>query len=145
MLYKFRTMTNALDAEGNLLADKQRLTAFGRWLRSTSLDEVPELWNVLRGDTSLVGPRPLLLENLPLYSREQAGRHKVRPSLTGWLQINNRTAFTWPENFAVDVWYVDNQSIALDLRIFFKTVAAVLQRKGITHSGDATMPRFVGN
>lgn len=145
LIYKFRTMTNAVDAHGELLADAQRLTPFGRFLRSTSLDELPELWNILKGDMSLVGPRPLLMDYLPLYSPEQARRHDVRPGLTGWAQVNGRNAVTWTEKFRYDVWYVDNQSLALDLRILLLTVRAVLWRQGITGEGEATVGRFTGN
>ncbi len=144
-LIKFRTMTNAVGADGAPLPDAERLTPFGRFLRSTSLDELPELWNVLRGDMSLVGPRPLLMEYLPLYSPEQARRHEVRPGITGWAQVNGRNALTWEDKFRYDVWYVDNQSLALDLRILFRTVLAVLSRKGITAEGEATVGRFTGN
>jgi sugar transferase EpsL len=145
LIYKFRTMTNAVDAHGEPLPDAQRLTPFGRFLRSTSLDELPELWNILKGDMSLVGPRPLLMEYLPLYSPEQARRHDVRPGLTGWAQVNGRNAVTWAEKFRYDVWYVDNQSLALDVRILLLTVRAVLWRQGITGEGEATVGRFTGN
>lgn len=145
LIYKFRTMTNAVDAHGEPLPDAQRLTPFGRFLRSTSLDELPELWNTLKGDMSLVGPRPLLMEYLPLYSPEQARRHDVRPGLTGWAQVNGRNAVTWAEKFRYDVWYVDNQSLALDVRILLLTVRAVLWRQGITGEGEATVGRFTGN
>lgn len=144
-LVKFRTMSTATGADGALLPDAERLTAFGRFLRSTSLDELPELWNVLRGDMSLVGPRPLLMEYLPLYSREQARRHDVRPGVTGWAQVNGRNALTWADKFRYDVWYVDHQSLWLDVRILFMTVLAVLSRKGITGDGEATVGRFGGN
>jgi len=145
LIYKFRTMTNAVDAHGEPLPDAQRLTPFGRFLRSTSLDELPELWNILKGDMSLVGPRPLLMEYLPLYSPEQARRHEVRPGLTGWAQVNGRNAVTWTEKFRYDVWYVDNRSLGLDLRILLLTVRAVLWRQGITGEGEATVGRFTGN
>lgn len=145
LIYKFRTMMNAVDAHGEPLPDAQRLTPFGRFLRSTSLDELPELWNILKGDMSLVGPRPLLMDYLPLYSPEQARRHDVRPGLTGWAQVNGRNAVTWTEKFRYDVWYVDNQSLALDLRILLLTVRAVLWRQGITGEGEATVGRFTGN
>ena len=145
LIYKFRTMTNAVDAHGEPLPDAQRLTPFGRFLRSTSLDELPELWNILKGDMSLVGPRPLLMEYLPLYSPEQARRHEVRPGLTGWAQVNGRNAVTWTEKFRYDVWYVDNRSLWLDLCIFLLTVRAVLWRQGITGEGEATVGRFTGN
>lgn len=127
------------------LPDDQRLTAFGKRLRSTSLDELPELWNVLSGDMSIVGPRPLLMEYLPLYSREQARRHEVRPGLTGWAQVNGRNALTWDEKFRLDVWYVDNRTLWLDLKIIARTVLAVLTRKGISAEGEVTMPRFTGS
>ena len=144
-LLKFRTMTGTRDAAGNLLPDAERLTPFGRWLRATSLDELPELINVLKGDMSLVGPRPLLLEYLPLYTPEQARRHDVRPGLTGWAQINGRNALTWEEKFALDVWYVENQSFRLDLRILAATVLTVLRREGITAENSATAERFRGS
>ncbi|HMC56299.1 MAG TPA: sugar transferase [Gemmatimonadaceae bacterium] len=143
-LVKFRSMTDRRDARGELLPDADRLPAFGRWLRSTSLDELPELWNVLRGDMSLVGPRPLLLEYLSLYSPEQARRHDVRPGLTGWAQVNGRNAIGWPERLQLDVWYVDHRSLALDLLIAWRTVRNVIGRHGISAEGDATMPKFTG-
>lgn len=144
-MVKFRTMTDARAPDGSLLPDAQRLTAFGRFLRSSSLDELPELWNVLRGDMSLVGPRPLLMEYLPLYSAEQARRHEVRPGITGWAQVNGRNALTWDQKFKLDVWYVDHRSMTLDLRILFLTLLRVVQREGITAAGDASMPRFTGD
>jgi sugar transferase EpsL len=144
-MIKFRTMTNARDANGALLSDTERLTRFGRFLRATSLDELPELWNVLKGDMSLVGPRPLLMEYLPLYSPEQARRHDVRPGITGWAQVNGRNAISWDEKFKLDVWYVDHQSFWLDVKILFLTVKRVFQRHGITADGEVTMPRFTGN
>lgn len=144
-LYKFRTMRNAFDRKGTPLPDGQRLTALGRFLRASSLDELPELWNVLRGDMSLVGPRPLLMEYLPLYSAEQARRHEVRPGITGWAQVNGRNSQSWSDRFALDVWYVDNRSLVLDLRILLMTVAKVLTRDGINHPGHATMKRFDGS
>ena len=144
-LYKFRTMTDARNAAGNLLPDARRLTGFGRFLRSTSLDELPELINVLRGEMSLVGPRPLLMEYLPLYSPEQERRHEVRPGITGWAQINGRNALSWEEKFKLDVWYVDNQSLWLDMKIIFLTVWKVFRRDGISAEGEATMPRFTGS
>lgn len=144
-MIKFRTMTDARNSQGELLSDAQRLTSFGRWLRSTSIDELPELWNVLRGDMSLVGPRPLLMEYLPLYSREQARRHEVRPGLTGWAQVNGRNALSWNEKFALDIWYVDNRSLFLDLRILMATVVRVIRRQGISADGEATMAPFTGN
>jgi lipopolysaccharide/colanic/teichoic acid biosynthesis glycosyltransferase len=144
-ILKFRTMREALDPHGRLLPDAERLTAFGSWLRATSLDELPELWNVLVGDMSLVGPRPLLMEYVPLYSPEQARRHEVRPGLTGWAQVNGRNAVDWPERFRLDTWYVDNRSFWLDLRILAMTVRAVLKREGITGEGSATVEPFRGN
>ncbi len=143
-MFKFRTMTDARNSDGQLLPDADRLSSFGRLLRSTSLDELPELWNVLKGDMSLVGPRPLLLEYLPLYSSEQAKRHDVRPGITGWAQVNGRNALSWDEKFALDVWYVDNRSFALDLRIMILTIGSVLRRSGVSAHGEATMPRFTG-
>jgi len=143
-MVKFRTMRDERDSSGQLLSDTVRLTKFGRFLRSTSLDELPELWNVLKGDMSLVGPRPLLMEYLPLYSREQARRHEVRPGITGWAQVNGRNALSWEEKFKLDVWYVDNQSLWLDLQILFMTIKKVLIREGISAKGDATMPVFTG-
>lgn len=144
-MVKFRTMTDAKAPDGSLLPDAQRLTAFGRFLRSSSLDELPELWNVLRGDMSLVGPRPLLMEYLPLYSAEQARRHEVRPGITGWAQVNGRNALTWDQKFKLDVWYVDHRSMTLDLHILLLTLLRVVQRDGITATGDASMPRFTGD
>ncbi len=143
-MIKFRTMLDAVDAQGNVLPDEVRLTSFGRFLRSTSLDELPELWNVLKGDMSLVGPRPLLMEYLPLYTPEQARRHEVRPGVTGWAQINGRNAISWEDKFKLDVWYVDNQSLWLDLRIIFLTIKKVVVRDGISAEGEATMSRFTG-
>jgi sugar transferase EpsL len=143
-LIKFRTMLDSVDSAGNPLDDARRLTRFGRMLRSTSLDELPELWNVLTGDMSLVGPRPLLMHYLPLYSAEQARRHDVRPGLTGWSQVNGRNALGWPEKLALDTWYVDNRSFALDVRILFLTVAKVLSRSGIAGEGSETMTEFKG-
>ncbi len=144
-MVKFRTMTDARDASGALLPDAQRLTPFGRFLRSSSLDELPELWNVLHGEMSLVGPRPLLMEYLPLYTPEQARRHEVRPGITGWAQVNGRNAINWADKFALDVWYVDHRSLWLDLRILWLTVRKVLVRDGISAAGEATMPRFTGS
>lgn len=144
-MVKFRTMTDARDADGNLLPDNIRLIAFGRFLRSTSLDELPELWNVLKGDMSLVGPRPLLMEYLPLYTPEQARRHQARPGITGWAQINGRNAISWEEKFKLDVWYVDNQSFWLDLKILALTIKKVFVREGISAEGEATMPKFTGS
>lgn len=145
MMVKFRTMTDERGADGELLRDAQRLTAFGRFLRASSLDELPELWNVLRGEMSLVGPRPLLMEYLPLYSPEQARRHEVRPGITGWAQVNGRNAVSWDERFKLDVWYVDHRSLWLDIRILWLTVRKVIVREGISAQGEATMPRFTGN
>ena len=145
MMVKFRTMTDARDANGQWLSDADRLTAFGRFLRSTSLDELPELWNVLRGEMSLVGPRPLLMEYLPLYSAEQLRRHEVRPGITGWAQVHGRNALSWEERFKLDVWYVDNQSVWLDLRILGMTVRKVLAREGIHAAGEATVAKFTGS
>lgn len=145
MMVKFRTMTDECGADGALLPDAQRLTAFGRFLRASSLDELPELWNVLRGEMSLVGPRPLLMEYLPLYSPTQARRHEVHPGITGWAQVNGRNAVSWDERFALDVWYVDHKSFWLDVKILWLTVRKVIVREGINAPGDATMPRFTGN
>ena len=144
-MYKFRTMTDELDAEGNLLPDEQRLTSFGKFMRSTSLDELPALLDVLKGEMSLVGPRPLLMEYLPLYSQEQARRHEVRPGITGWAQVNGRNALSWEEKFTLDVWYVDNRSFWLDMKIIYMTVLKVLTRNGINAEGEATMPRFTAS
>ena len=144
-MFKFRSMTDEQDAQGQLLADSQRLTTFGRALRASSVDELPELWNVLRGDMSLVGPRPLLMEYLPLYSPRQARRHEVRPGMTGWAQVNGRNALSWEEKFKLDVWYVENQSFWLDIEILWLTVKKVLMREGISAAGEATMPRFMGS
>lgn len=143
-MYKFRTMRDDVDADGNLLPDEQRLTRLGSFLRSTSLDELPELWNVLKGDMSLVGPRPLLMEYLDRYTPDQARRHLVLPGITGWAQVNGRNALTWEEKFALDVWYVDNWSLWLDIKILWLTILAVLTRRGISAEGHATMPRFTG-
>lgn len=143
-LLKFRTMTDGRAAEGDLLPDAERLTAFGRWLRRTSLDELPELWNVLRGEMSLVGPRPLLMAYLPLYTPEQARRHDVRPGITGWAQVNGRNAISWQEKLALDVWYVENRSLWLDLRILWLTFARVLRAEGISQAGHATAEKFTG-
>jgi sugar transferase EpsL len=143
-LMKFRTMTDQRDEKGNLLPDAVRLTPFGKWLRSTSLDELPELLLVLKGDMSLVGPRPLLVQYLPLYNKEQARRHDVRPGLTGWAQINGRNAISWEQKFALDVWYVDHQSLWLDIKILFLTVWRVFNRHGISAANEATMPVFTG-
>lgn len=143
-MVKFRSMTDARASDGELLPDALRLTAFGRLLRASSLDELPELWNVLRGEMSLVGPRPLLMEYLPLYSAEQARRHEVRPGITGWAQVNGRNALSWDERFRLDVWYIDHHSLWLDLRILWLTARKVLVREGISAQGEATMPRFTG-
>ncbi len=145
LMVKFRTMRDALDEQGNPLPDELRLTALGRFLRSSSLDEFPELWNVLKGDMSLVGPRPLLMEYLPLYSPEQARRHDARPGVTGWAQVNGRNALSWEDKFKLDVWYVDNQSFWLDIKILFLTVKKVLVRDGISAEGEATMSKFTGS
>lgn len=145
LLIKFRTMHDGCGSDGLPLADVDRINGFGRFLRATSLDELPEFWNVLRGDMSLVGPRPLLMEYLDLYSSEQARRHEVRPGITGWAQVNGRNATTWPERLAADVWYVENRTLLLDCRILVRTIAAVLARKGISHPGEATMPKFRGS
>ena len=144
-MYKFRSMTNECDKDGNLLSDEVRLTKFGKFLRSTSLDELPGLWNVLKGDMSLVGPRPLLVEYLPLYSEKQSRRHEVRPGITGWAQVNGRNAISWDEKFDLDVWYVDNQSIWLDIKILWMTIKKVIVRDGISAKYEVTMPKFKGN
>jgi lipopolysaccharide/colanic/teichoic acid biosynthesis glycosyltransferase len=144
-MVKLRTMTDECSPDGQLLSDQDRLTPFGRWLRASSLDELPELWNVLKGEMSLVGPRPLLVEYLPLYTPEQARRHEVRPGITGWAQVNGRNAISWEEKFKLDVWYVDNQSLWLDLKILWLTIKKVLVRDGISAQGDATMPKFTGS
>ncbi|UPF06609.1 sugar transferase [Pseudomonas mosselii] len=144
-MYKFRSMSDARDETGRLLGDEYRLTSFGRLLRSTSLDELPGLWSVIKGDMSLVGPRPLLMEYLPLYSAEQRRRHEVRPGLTGWAQINGRNALSWEERFRLDVWYVNNRSFWLDLKILFLTVKKVVKKDGISAEGEATMSKFTGN
>ena len=143
-MIKFRTMRDAIDKNGNPLPDSERITAFGNFLRSTSLDELPELWNVLKGEMSLVGPRPLLMEYLPLYNQEQMRRHEARPGVTGWAQINGRNAISWEEKFKLDVWYVDNQSFWLDIKILILTVKKVFIRDGISADDHVTMPRFTG-
>ena len=143
-MVKFRSMTSERGPDGELLPDAVRLTPFGRFLRSTSLDELPELWNVLKGDMSLVGPRPLLMEYLPLYSPEQARRHEVRPGITGWAQVNGRNAISWEDKFKLDVWYVDHRSLWLDIKILWLTVKKVLVREGISAAGEATMGKFTG-
>jgi lipopolysaccharide/colanic/teichoic acid biosynthesis glycosyltransferase len=144
-MLKFRSMKDATNARNEVLPDAERLTPFGKKLRSTSLDELPELWNVLKGDMSLVGPRPLLMEYLPLYSPQQARRHEVRPGVTGWAQVNGRNAISWHEKFAFDVWYVENRSFALDLKILFLTVAKVVRRDGITSENSVAAEKFRGN
>ena len=144
-MIKFRTMRDAIDADGRPLPDAERLTKLGRFLRSTSLDELPELWNVLKGDMSLVGPRPLLMEYLPLYSLQQSRRHEVRPGVTGWAQVNGRNAIHWEEKFKLDVWYVDNRSFSLDLKIIWLTIRKVIRRDDISATGEATMSKFTGN
>ena len=144
-MIKFRTMRDALDAQGNPLPDSERLTPFGKMLRSSSLDEMPELWNVIKGDMSIVGPRPLLTEYLPLYNTEQAKRHNVRPGMTGHAQVNGRNAIGWEEKFKLDTWYVENQSTLLDFKIMFKTVHKVLAKDDISAEGEATMTKFVGS
>jgi len=144
-MIKFRTMKDAVNEQGNPLPDSERLTPFGQMLRSTSLDEMPELWNVIKGDMSIVGPRPLLMEYLPLYSPEQAKRHDVRPGMTGHAQVNGRNAIGWEEKFKLDTWYVENQSIWLDFKIMFKTVHKVLAKDDISAEGEATMTRFTGS
>lgn len=143
-LYKFRTMSGHRDGTGDLLSDSERLTRLGKALRSTSLDELPQLWNVLRGDMSLVGPRPLLPEYLPRYSRDQRRRHEAKPGITGWAQVKGRNALTWDEKFVLDVWYVDHWSLGLDLKILLLTLSKVLKREGISREGHATMPEFMG-
>ena len=144
-MIKFRTMKDAVDSQGNPLPDSERLTQFGKMLRSTSLDEMPELWNVIKGDMSVVGPRPLLMEYLPLYNEEQAKRHKVRPGMTGYAQVNGRNAISWEEKFKLDTWYVENQSIWLDFKIMLKTVKKVLAKDDISAEGEATMTKFTGS
>lgn len=144
-MIKFRTMLDAIDAQGNALPDAERLTKLGHVLRSSSLDELPELWNVLKGEMSLVGPRPLLMEYLPLYSPEQARRHELRPGVTGWAQVNGRNAISWEQKFALDVWYVDNRNLWLDLKIIWFTIRKVIKRDGISAAGEATMSKFTGS
>lgn len=143
-VYKFRTMTDQQNADGELLSDHDRLTKFGMLLRKLSLDELPQLFNVVKGDISLVGPRPLLMEYLPLYTSEQTRRHEVRPGITGWAQVNGRNAISWEEKFMLDVWYVDNRSFLLDIAILFSTVLKVFKSEGINQSGQATMEKFKG-
>ena len=144
-MVKFRTMSNECNKDGFLLSDKDRLTKFGSWIRSTSLDELPGLWSVLKGDMSLVGPRPLLVEYLPLYSERQARRHEVKPGITGWAQVNGRNAISWEEKFDLDIWYIDNQSIWLDIKILWMTVKKVIVRDGISQSNHVTMDKFKGS
>lgn len=144
-MLKFRTMTDERGVDGQLLADSERLTKFGRFLRSTSLDELPEFWNVLKGEMSLVGPRPLLVEYLDLYSAEQSRRHEVRPGITGWAQVKGRNSLSWEEKFQLDIWYVDNQSLALDMKILLLTIVTVLRREGISQDAEATAKKFTGN
>lgn len=145
LMVKFRTMRDAAGLDGQPLPDAERLTSFGRWLRSTSLDELPELWNVLKGDMSLVGPRPLLMEYLPLYSPKQMRRHEVRPGVTGWAQVNGRNAIGWGKKFELDVWYVDNQSLLLDINILILTVKKIFIREGVNQPGEATTQKFTGD
>ena len=144
-MVKFRTMTNTLGLDGKLLPDAERLTPLGRFLRASSIDELPELWNVLKGDMSLVGPRPLLMEYLPLYSPEQSRRHLMRPGITGWAQVNGRNTLSWEEKFKLDVWYVDNKNMLLDTKILLLTVRKVFVREGISAAGEATMRKFTGS
>jgi sugar transferase EpsL len=144
-IYKFRSMLDARDTNGNLLPDEVRLSSFGRFLRSTSLDELPELWNVLHGEMSLVGPRPLLMQYIPRYNSEQKRRHEVKPGITGWAQINGRNAISWEDRFALDIWYVDHWSLLLDLKILMLTIFKIVRREGINAEGHATMPEFMGS
>lgn len=144
-IYKFRTMTDTTDSEGNVLPDEDRLTEFGKQLRASSLDELPQLWNVIKGDMSIVGPRPQLMEYLPYYNEEQFRRHLARPGVTGYAQVNGRNGISWEKRFKLDVWYVDNQSMLLDIKILLKTVKQVVTRAGISAEGEATMSRFTGN
>jgi lipopolysaccharide/colanic/teichoic acid biosynthesis glycosyltransferase len=144
-MVKFRTMLESVDEHGRILDDSQRLTKFGRFLRSSSLDELPELWNVLKGDMSLVGPRPLLMEYLPLYTARQYKRHDLRPGITGWAQVNGRNSLSWEKKFDLDVWYVENHSLRLDAKIIFLTIKKVIKREGISADGQETMPKFTGN
>ncbi len=144
-MIKFRTMKDATDKEGNVLPDSERLTEFGKKLRASSLDELPELWNVLKGDMSLVGPRPLLMEYLPLYNAEQAKRHNVRPGVTGYAQVNGRNSLSWEDKFKLDTWYVEHQSFLLDMKILLKTVKKVIIKDGISAEGEATMTKFTGS
>ena len=144
-MYKFRSMSNQTDSDRNLLPDANRLNSFGKFLRTSSCDELPSLWNVIIGDMSLVGPRPLLMEYLPLYNHKQSRRHEVRPGITGWAQVNGRNAINWQEKFDLDVWYVDNHSLILDVRILFLTIKKVLKKDGISEDGEETMSKFTGN
>jgi len=144
-MIKFRTMLDSICENGDLLPDSERISPFGSFLRNSSLDELPELWNVLKGDMSIVGPRPLLMEYLPLYSTEQARRHNVRPGITGWAQVNGRNAISWEEKFKYDVWYVENKSFWLDMKIIWMTIKKVIAREDISADGEATMPKFTGN
>ncbi|MEC1177746.1 sugar transferase [Metasolibacillus meyeri] len=144
-VYKFRTMTDEQDVNGDLLPDAERLTAFGKLLRKLSLDELPQLWNILKGDMSFVGPRPLLVEYVSLYNERQARRHEVRPGITGWAQVNGRNAISWEQKFEYDVWYVENQSFLLDMKIFFLTIKKVFVSEGISQEGQATMKKFTGS
>jgi sugar transferase EpsL len=144
-LVKFRTMRDAQDEQGRRLPDEARLTGLGRWMRSASLDELPQLWNVLRGPLSFVGPRPLLVEYLPRYTAEQKRRHLVKPGITGWAQVNGRNAITWEEKFSLDTWYVDHWSLGLDMKIVFLTIKRVVLREGISSEGHVTMPEFKGS
>lgn len=143
-MIKFRTMKDAVDEQGNPLPDSERLTPFGKMLRATSLDEMPELWNVIKGDMSIVGPRPLLMEYLPLYNTEQAKRHNVRPGITGYAQVNGRNAISWEKKFELDTWYVENQSLWLDFKIMLKTIKKVIAKDDISAEGEATMTKFTG-
>lgn len=144
-MIKFRTMRNALDSQGQPLPDSERMTPFGSFLRSTSLDELPELWNVVKGDMSLIGPRPLLMEYLPLYSHAQYRRHEVRPGISGWAQVNGRNALSWEEKFKLDIWYVDNHTFLLDLKVLFLTIKKVISRDGIASNDEVTMSKFTGS
>lgn len=143
-MIKFRTMKDAIDEQGNSLPDSERLTPFGKMLRSSSLDEMPELWNVIKGDMSIVGPRPLLMEYLPLYNKEQAKRHEVRPGMTGYAQVNGRNAISWEQKFKLDTWYVENRSLWLDFKIMLQTVKKVIAKDDINEAGEATMTKFTG-
>ncbi len=145
IIYKFRTMTNQTDDKGSLLPNNKRMTKFGTFLRQTSLDELPEFFNVLKGDMSLVGPRPLLMEYIPLFNEFQNRRHEIKPGITGWAQVNGRNALTWNEKFKLDVWYVENRSLRLDIKILWLTLINVIKREGVTHENDVAMPRFTGN